>query len=147
MTNIVVQISENVTQSAAIVSPSGDSIAVNLSESIGAYDVAVTQSVEVRSINVVEALDQIAVSVDPLTPAITVNVSESGGGGGSDAHYMHSQDIASDTWTIAHFMGKYPSVTVVDSAGDECEGSVNHLSTTHTVVSFSAAFAGRAFLN
>lgn len=67
--------------------------------------------------------------------------------GGDDAHYAHEQAVASDTWTINHGLGKYPSVTIVDSAGDEVEGNVNHVGLNQTVVSFSAAFSGRAFLN
>lgn len=66
---------------------------------------------------------------------------------GGDLSYLHEQASASATWTITHNLGKYPSVTVVDSAGDECEGNVNHVSLTQTVITFSAAFAGRAFLN
>lgn len=68
-------------------------------------------------------------------------------GAGSDLSYAHEQASASDLWTIVHNLGKYPSVTVVDSANDECEGSVNHISPNQLVISFSAAFSGRAFLN
>ena len=68
-------------------------------------------------------------------------------GVGSDAHFEHLQTVASDSWLITHNLGKYPSVTVVDSAGDECEGNVNHISTSQVLISFSATFSGRAFLN
>lgn len=68
-------------------------------------------------------------------------------GGGSDASYLHRQVDPADTWTINHDLGKYPSVTIVDSAGDEVEGNVNHISNTQVVISFSAPFSGRAFLN
>lgn len=66
---------------------------------------------------------------------------------GSDKYYRHDQFTASDTWTIVHGLDKYPSVTIVDSAGDEVEGAVNYLSITTVVVTFSAAFSGSAFLN
>jgi hypothetical protein len=65
----------------------------------------------------------------------------------SDASYLHNQPIASDSWTIAHNMQKYPSVTIVDSSNDEVEGNVNHISLNQLVVTFSTAFSGRAFLN
>lgn len=67
--------------------------------------------------------------------------------GTGDLSFLHEQPSASDTWTIAHNLGKYPSVTVVDSAGDECEGVTNYVGLNQVVISFSAAFAGRAFLN
>ena len=65
----------------------------------------------------------------------------------SDARLSHHQATAASIWTITHNLGKNPSVSIVDSAGDECEGEVRHISVNELVVSFSAAFTGRAFLN
>lgn len=67
--------------------------------------------------------------------------------GTGDANYLHLQNTASAEWTINHNLGKYPSVTVVDSANDEVEGNINHISVNQLIVTFSAAFAGRAFIN
>jgi hypothetical protein len=67
--------------------------------------------------------------------------------GGGDLSYTFTQGTASDTWTIAHNLGKFPSVTVVDSAGNVGFGSVKHTDANNLVVSFGAAFAGKAYLN
>ncbi len=64
-----------------------------------------------------------------------------------DLNYIHEQTLASAVWSITHGLGKYPSVTVVDSANDECEGFVNYDGPNTCTVTFSAAFAGRAYLN
>jgi hypothetical protein len=64
-----------------------------------------------------------------------------------DTHYTHTQAVASDTWVIDHNLGKYPSVSVVDSANDEVEGSVNHVDPMRVILVFSAPFSGKAFLN
>jgi hypothetical protein len=40
-----------------------------------------------------------------------------GGGGGSDAYYRHVQSVAAAVWTVVHNLGKFPSVSVVDSTG------------------------------
>lgn len=64
-----------------------------------------------------------------------------------DINLEHIQGIASDIWTIVHNLNKYPSVTIVDSANDEVEGNVRHISRNQLTVTFSAAFSGRAFLN
>lgn len=61
--------------------------------------------------------------------------------------YVFVQSTPSATWTINHDLNKYPSVSIVDSANDEVIGEVNYTSTTQVVVSFSAAFSGKAFLN
>ena len=66
---------------------------------------------------------------------------------GADLHFDFVQATASDTWVIAHLLGKFPAVTVVDSAGSEVEGSINHTDVNNLTISFSAPFTGKAFLN
>lgn len=39
-------------------------------------------------------------------------------GGGFNGTYVFTQGSPSDTWTIHHAMGKYPSVTIEDSTGE-----------------------------
>lgn len=68
-------------------------------------------------------------------------------GPAGDLSFIHEQASASAVWSITHNLGKYPSVTVVDSANDECEGFVNYDGPNTCTVTFSAAFAGRAYLN
>lgn len=68
-------------------------------------------------------------------------------GVGSDRHHTHTQAVPSDTWVIAHNLGKYPSVSVVDSSGGEVEGEVSHTSPNQLTVVFSAGFSGSAYLN
>ena len=45
----------------------------------------------------------------------------------SDRHYLFTQSIPSDTWVIEHNLGKYPNVTIIDSAGTVVEGSVRYI--------------------
>lgn len=66
---------------------------------------------------------------------------------GNDRHYPHDQQISSDTWTIPHGLGKYPSITVIDSAGDEVEGDVSYPSLNVAIVRFNGAFSGKAYAN
>lgn len=69
------------------------------------------------------------------------------GSSGGDTFYEHNQNQAVATWIIEHNLNKFPSVTTFDSTGDEVEGIVRHLSKNISQVMFSAAIAGRAFLN
>lgn len=66
---------------------------------------------------------------------------------GDDKNYFHVQSIASTEWIINHNLGKYPSVTVIDSAGTEVNGEVNYTSLNTVTIKFSAAFSGKATLN
>ncbi len=70
-----------------------------------------------------------------------------GGGTSGDKSYVHVQGLASVEWTIVHSLGKFPSVTVVDSANSEVEGDVEFVDPDTIIVRFSAAFSGRAYCN
>lgn len=61
--------------------------------------------------------------------------------------YTHIQGEASDVWMIEHNMGRYPSVTVVDSAGSAVFGDVTYANENQLTVTFSVAFSGKAYLN
>lgn len=65
----------------------------------------------------------------------------------SDKNFVHTQGVPSDTWTIAHTLNKYPSVTIIDSGGTEVIGNINYTDTSTITVTFASAFSGKAILN
>lgn len=65
----------------------------------------------------------------------------------ADKHYAYEQAQPSDTWTIQHNLRKYPSVSIVDTAGSAFLGEVNYIDENSLTVSFAAAVAGYAYLN
>lgn len=72
---------------------------------------------------------------------------ETGTPGLSGASYVHTQSVPEADWSIAHGLGRYPSVTVVDSAGTVVFGNVEYVSANQVVVHFNGAFGGSAYLN
>lgn len=64
-----------------------------------------------------------------------------------DMSYIHEQVVPSYTWTVNHGLGKYPSVSVVDSGGSNVIGDINHISDDELIISFGFPFGGKAFLN
>tara|TARA_Y100000356_G_scaffold126215_1_gene123881 strand:+ start:427 stop:1008 length:582 start_codon:yes stop_codon:yes gene_type:complete len=58
-------------------------------------------------------------------------------------------NIAATVWTITHngTWGPYPAVTVVNNNDIEQIGEVEYLSNTQLQITFSASFAGTAYLN
>jgi len=61
--------------------------------------------------------------------------------------YTHNQDSASTTWTVSHYLNKYPSVTVVDSSKRKVDGfDLTYTSRNSLTISFSSAFSGKAYL-
>lgn len=61
--------------------------------------------------------------------------------------YTYNQQVASDTWEITHNLGRYPSVTIVDSAGTVVIGEVTYIDTNTVSVGFNGIFSGTAYLN
>lgn len=62
-------------------------------------------------------------------------------------YYLHDQQVASDTWTVAHNMNKYPSINIVDTANDIIMGEVRYNSLNQLTITFTAAISGKAYLN
>ena len=88
--------------------------------------------------------------VNTGTPRISVS---SGGGGLSPADipplvsYAHTQSAASATWTIAHNLGFFPNVTVVDSGGNLVEANVTYTNNANLTIVLSSAISGVAYLS
>lgn len=61
--------------------------------------------------------------------------------------FVFTQTSASDSWVVNHNLGKYPSVTVVDSAGTTVIGDVQYLDKDNIVIRFSSPFTGIVYLN
>jgi len=64
-----------------------------------------------------------------------------------DKNFVFTQNVASATWVITHNLGKYPSVSIVDSADTKVNGEIQYDNINQVTVSFRSAFAGKAFLN
>jgi hypothetical protein len=65
----------------------------------------------------------------------------------SDASYVHDQGVPATTWTVVHNLGKYPAVSVVDSADTVVYGGLVYLDLNTVELTFAFAFGGRAFCN
>jgi hypothetical protein len=92
---------------------------------------------------------QVTIKSDSMQgfPGIRGPQGEQGIPGVSGANFVFDQMVASDTWVITHNLGRYPSVTVVDSSGEVVEGDVRYTDANSLTIYFSAAFAGMAYLN
>ena len=65
----------------------------------------------------------------------------------TDKNYFYTQSTASDVWKITHNLNKYPSVTIIDSSGNEVIGDVEYNSINQVTLTFAGAFKGTATLN
>ena len=61
--------------------------------------------------------------------------------------FVFDQVAASTTWNIQHNLGKFPSITVIDTANTVVTGEYTYIDNNNVQLNFSAAFAGKAYLN
>lgn len=67
--------------------------------------------------------------------------------GSGDKSYVHSQVAPASDVTINHNLDKFPSVTVIDSAGDVVVGDVQYVDSDNVRLQFSGAMSFTAYLN
>lgn len=65
----------------------------------------------------------------------------------NDKNFVYTQATPSARWEIAHNLEKRPSISVVDSAGTEVTGEYTHVDDNNVILTFSGAFAGKAYFN
>jgi len=61
--------------------------------------------------------------------------------------FIFNQGVPASTWNIQHNLGKFPSITVVDTAGTVVIGQYDYVDNNNITLTFAAAFAGKAYLN
>lgn len=64
-----------------------------------------------------------------------------------DSFFLFEQEMASAEWEISHPLNKFPSVSVVDSSGNEVLGEVIYINDGKIKIVFQGAFSGKAYLN
>lgn len=64
-----------------------------------------------------------------------------------DKDFTYIKSTPDKVWEITHNLDKYPSVTIVDSAGSVVMGDITYTSKRAIKITFSAAFSGKAYLN
>ena len=61
--------------------------------------------------------------------------------------FEYEQTVPSTSWEITHNLSKFPSITVIDSGDTVVAGEYVYNSNNKVTLNFSAAFAGKAYLN
>ena len=65
----------------------------------------------------------------------------------ADKNYVFIQSTPVTTWNVTHNLGKFPSVSVVDSDNTVVYGDIDYIDNNSLTVSFSVAFDGKAYMN
>lgn len=77
----------------------------------------------------------------------TEDYADAAAAGAGTSSFTFDQNSPAATWTIAHGLGFFPAVTVVDSGGREFFGGVTHVDADNLTIDFSSAQTGHAYLS
>ena len=69
------------------------------------------------------------------------------GGSSSSGVFVYKQLSPNINWNIIHNLGYFPSVTIVSSGGNIVIGDVKYMDNNRVIVSFTAAFSGKAYFS
>ena len=61
--------------------------------------------------------------------------------------FVFEQGTPATEWIIEHNLDKYPSYSVVDSAGNTVEVAVNYVNRNKLILKMNSAFSGKAYLS
>lgn len=114
----------------------------------------VQTSIEQVTVQVAEGVDvtdnsEVSV-VEVAGEEIRIITSEMESGEGITSHnrsYIHLQASPSVTWIVKHNLSRFPSVSVVNSAGTLVMGDVHYDSIEQITLTFTTAFSGKAYIN
>ena len=117
-----------------------------------------------NEVNSIDTSDTAFIDMTPTTPTsgnveITASLSATGTPDNTkflrgdntwveaDKTFIFTQGTPSTSWVIQHNLGKFPSITVVDTADTVVIGDYNYTDDNNVTLTFSAGFAGKAYLN
>ena len=61
--------------------------------------------------------------------------------------FVFEQNVDSKVWEISHNLGKFPSISVFDTAGTEMLGDIQYIDNNTVNITFSEEIRGTAYLN
>ena len=65
----------------------------------------------------------------------------------TDKDFIFTQPTPSIEWTVQHNMDKFPSVSVVNNNNILMYGNTTYVDTNNLIITFTAGFSGKAYLN
>jgi hypothetical protein len=103
---------------------------------IGALDQLDTNS----KLDLVTAINEVAASASSNSSTGTTVPSSSG------VAYTHVQASPASVWTVSHNLGVRPTVSLVDTGGNEVQADIVHTSANQLLIRFALPVAGMARL-
>ena len=69
------------------------------------------------------------------------------GGGANQTTTVVPHPTEEDAWTVIHYLGRYPAITIMNDLGEQILGEITYISADAFTVSFSEPVKGTLYLN
>ena len=66
---------------------------------------------------------------------------------GGDKNFVYTQLVASAVWNVQHNLDKLPSVSIVNDDNVQVFASVEYVDNNNLIITFTAPFSGKAYMN
>jgi len=97
------------------------------------------------NITVVNTIQSVSVT-NQQTNVTVASLGVQGPAGVGAGFFTYVQNTPSALWTITHNLGGNPAVTILDTSGNQCEGTIGYTDANTMTITFSAPFSGTAYL-
>jgi len=67
--------------------------------------------------------------------------------GVGDKNFVYTQAVAASIWNVQHDLDKFPSVSIVNDDNTQVFGSVEYVDNNNLIITFTAPFSGKAYMN
>lgn len=67
--------------------------------------------------------------------------------GAGDKNFVYTQAVAASIWNVQHDLDKFPSVSIVNDDNTQVFGSVEYVDNNNLIITFTAPFSGKAYMN
>lgn len=111
---------------------------------LGTNPAGASPTVKTALANLQAALSSLTATQNSLAAQVAVLAAVPGP---PNTYLRYIQGSPAATWIIDHALGRYPAVMVTDSAGSVVEGEITYDSPARVTLTFSAPFAGEAYLS
>jgi hypothetical protein len=133
----------------SVVNPISGIAQIQLTDSIMTQDInpAGTTLTIAGNIVVTGTFADSAGSVGTLNQVLTSSVTGTAWANSSVATFTFIQAAAATVWNIPHNLGKFPSVSIINNNNIVINGEITYIDNNNITLTFSAGFAGTAYLN
>jgi hypothetical protein len=145
ISSVVVSPVEEIDQVSVNTVPEVDTVTVDNTDSVSTISIAEDSPNYVVDIGFVDFTSPVQ-SVNGKTGHVVIDYPDINDDPVNHVKYVHIQNTISNEWNIAHNLGFFPNVTVLDNANRVIEADVQYVNINNAKIVMNVGISGTAYL-